>query len=73
MARHSKIDGRMSAEYPHYCLEGYAYRGEVWITTSTVYPANFSFSMTPEQARDMAAALVKHAEEAEAQPVQVAA
>lgn len=70
---HSKILGRMSREHPRYCLEGYAYKGEVWITTGEVFPASFAFSMTPQQARDMAAVLVKHAEEAEAQPAQVAA
>lgn len=70
---HSKIEGRMSEEFPRYCLEAYSLHGDVWITTSSVYPASLAFSMKPEQARHMAAALLKHAEEAEAQPAQVAA
>lgn len=68
-----KIEGTLSAAHPRYCLETYAFHGEVWLTTSSVYPASMTFGMTPAQARDMAAALVKHAEEAEAQPAQVAA
>ena len=73
MAKHSKIEGRMVREHPRYCLEAYAHDGGVWITTSTIHPVSLAFSMTPEQARDMASALLKHAEEAEAQPAQVAA
>lgn len=73
MAKHSKIEGRMYAENPRYSIEAYAHDGGVWITTSTIHPVSLAFSMTPEQARDMAAKLVKHAEEAEAQPAQVAA
>ncbi|MFP5340439.1 MAG: hypothetical protein ACLGIW_18440 [Gammaproteobacteria bacterium] len=70
---HSRIEGTFSAEHPRYALEAYAFSGEVWITTRSVYPASLTFGMSPEQARDMAAKLLKHAEEAEAQPAQVAA
>ena len=70
---HSRIEGTFSAEHPRYALEAYAFSGEVWITTLNVSPVSMAFGMTPEQARDMAAKLLKHAEEAEAQPAQVAA